>query len=153
MPTCYLLANRNESLPQRNEMPTPLLTVRISLAREGSAEARMVSPRPPKYSLPNILIISKARFTSNPHVVQPTSKDYGIQLGSPNATFPSPLPRYLQNSQTPTTHLPPLPDPSSSKAGQFTLALKGVRKELRRSGPRAERLVKDVEDGQQVLNF
>jgi hypothetical protein len=40
-----------------------------------------------------------------------------------------------------------MPDLSSSKAGHFTLALKGVRKGLRRCGPRAERLVRDVEEG------
>lgn len=37
-------------------------------------------------------------------------------------------------------------DLSSSQAGRFSLSLKGVRKELRQRGRRANELVKDVED-------
>jgi hypothetical protein len=37
-------------------------------------------------------------------------------------------------------------DLSSSQAGRFSLSLKGVRKELRQRGRRANELVRDVED-------
>jgi hypothetical protein len=53
---------------------------------------------------------------------------------------------YLRIDSTPTQPAPVF-DRTSSTAGLFTLPLRGVRKELRRSGPRAERLVKDVENG------
>ncbi|KAF8514174.1 hypothetical protein JB92DRAFT_2592120, partial [Gautieria morchelliformis] len=33
----------------------------------------------------------------------------------------------------------------SANAGRYSLSLKGVRKELRRSGPRAEQIVLDIE--------
>lgn len=61
-------------------------------------------------------------------------------------TFPEPLPPYLpRNVKLPTTPNIPVTDPPSANAGRFSLSLKGMRKDLRRAGGRAQALVRDVE--------
>ncbi|KAF8313455.1 hypothetical protein DL93DRAFT_2059054 [Clavulina sp. PMI_390] len=85
-----------------------------------------------------------AKFTSNPHVVPPSAKDYAIAQSAPKRTFPQPIPRSLRSTDVPEKDAPSF-DPASAKAGQFTLTLKGMRKELRRNGPMTEGLVLDVE--------
>ena len=94
-----------------------------------------------------------AKFASNPHIVAPSSRDYVLSKQSPQSTFPEPLPSFLSRSTQAPSYVPPSPDPQSSTAGQFTLALKGVRKDLRRSGGRAEQLVKEIETGRCTITI
>jgi len=87
-----------------------------------------------------------ARFTGNPHIVLATKTDYGIPLPHIRATFPEPLPPYLpRNSKLPSV-TPPIRDPSSANAGRFSLSIKGMRRELRKSGIRVQYLVLGIED-------
>ncbi|KAI0819967.1 hypothetical protein BC628DRAFT_1399632 [Trametes gibbosa] len=87
-----------------------------------------------------------AKFVGNAHIVAPSRKDYAVPMPSSRATFPQPLPNYLSRNNV----VPPVPqtatEPSSANAGRFSLSLKGMRRELRKSGPRTELLVKEVED-------
>ena len=87
-----------------------------------------------------------ARFVGNPHVVAATRDDYRIPPPEVRSTFPAPLPAYLSRN-TPLSTLAPTykPDLNSSSAGRFSLSMKGMRKELRKGGARAQHLVKDVE--------
>ncbi|KAJ7593871.1 hypothetical protein C8J56DRAFT_776916 [Mycena floridula] len=84
-----------------------------------------------------------ARFAGNPHVVAK-----GIELTPTTArqTFPEPLPPYLHRTERVPAASPPTFDPNSANAGRFSLSVKGMRKELRRSGFRANALVRDVEE-------
>ncbi|KAF8919933.1 hypothetical protein CPB85DRAFT_1429410 [Mucidula mucida] len=85
------------------------------------------------------------RFVGNPHIVLATRQDYGVQLPKVKSTFPEPLPTYLpRTAKLPVTGSPVV-DPSSANYGRFSLSLKGMRRELRRSGRRAQFLVRDVE--------
>lgn len=87
-----------------------------------------------------------ARFTGNPHIVLATKKDYALPLNPIQPTFPEPLPPYLpRNAQVPAAP-PPSADPLSANAGRFSLSLKGMRRDLRKAGGRAEFLVGVVED-------
>ncbi len=69
-----------------------------------------------------------------------------MPLPNSRATFPQPLPNYLARNNV----VPPVPpaatEPSSANAGCFSLSLKGMRRELRKSGPSTEILIKEVED-------
>ncbi|KAF8894118.1 hypothetical protein BD779DRAFT_1505361 [Infundibulicybe gibba] len=86
-----------------------------------------------------------ARFTGNPHIVAATRKDFAVPTPQTRPTFPEPLPAYLpRNTKVPST-IHPTRDPASANAGRFSLSLKGMRKDLRRSGVRAQMLVRDVE--------
>ncbi|KDQ55845.1 hypothetical protein JAAARDRAFT_37269 [Jaapia argillacea MUCL 33604] len=86
-----------------------------------------------------------ARFTDNPHIVLATKKDFSLTVPTPRSTFPEPLPHYLSrntklgNVATPTT------DPISANAGRFSLSIKGMRRDLKKSGPRGEYLVSVIE--------
>lgn len=93
--------------------------------------------------------VGTAKFTSNPHIVAPTPKDYSIMPNAPKKTFPEPVPPYLRTSGVPAATAPVF-DPVSSDAGHFTLTLRGIRKELRKSGPRTESVVQDVETGKSL---
>ena len=76
----------------------------------------------------------------------PSKKDFGPPLVASRATFPEPLPAYLaRNNPIPPVELPPRA-PASANAGRFSLSLKGMRRELRRAGPRTERLVREIEE-------
>ncbi|KAI0786696.1 hypothetical protein C8Q75DRAFT_263047 [Abortiporus biennis] len=87
-----------------------------------------------------------ARFVGNPHIVSATRKDYSIPTPTNRATFPEPLPAYLsRNNPIPPAAIPTR-EPMSANAGRFSMSLRGMRKELRKSGPRTEQLVKEVED-------
>ncbi|THH21773.1 hypothetical protein EUX98_g8281 [Antrodiella citrinella] len=87
-----------------------------------------------------------ARFVGNPHIVAASSKDYAVPTPNVRATFPEPLPVYLSRN----TPLPPsvvaTREPVSANAGRFSMSLKGMRRELRKSGPRTEVLVKEIEE-------
>jgi len=82
----------------------------------------------------------------NPHVVAATKNDYEVLPPDVKSTFPEPLPAYLSRNAPISTLTPARkPDPNSSSAGRFSLSVKGMRKELRKAGARAQHLVKDVE--------
>lgn len=69
-----------------------------------------------------------------------------LPLPKVHSTFPEPLPHYLsRNVKLPTAPALPITDPGSANAGRFSLSLKGMRKDLRRAGGRAQALVRDVE--------
>ncbi|KAJ8077166.1 hypothetical protein PM082_001594 [Marasmius tenuissimus] len=86
-----------------------------------------------------------AQFIGNPHVVAATRKDYHLQAASVKPTFPEPLPPYLpRTAKVPSSNVPGL-DPNSANAGRFSMSLKGMRRDLRKFGYRAEVLVRDIE--------
>ena len=94
----------------------------------------------------NLIYMLPDRFVGNPHVVAATRKDYAIPLTKVTPTFPEPLPAFLPRTvKLPTAPTLPETDPASANAGRFSLSLKGMRRELRRAGGRAEGLVRDVE--------
>ena len=75
-----------------------------------------------------------------------TKSDYSISTPHHNPTFPEPLPPYLPRTvKLPVTPTFPATDPASANAGRFSLGLKGMRRDLRRAGGRAESLIRDVE--------
>ncbi|PCH43372.1 hypothetical protein WOLCODRAFT_164384 [Wolfiporia cocos MD-104 SS10] len=86
-----------------------------------------------------------AQFVGNAHIVPPTKRDYAIPLPEKTPTFPAPLPPYIPRSVPIPPSAPPTHEPSSAAAGRFSLSLKGMRRTLRRAGPRTEALVRDVE--------
>lgn len=86
-----------------------------------------------------------ARFTHNPHIIHVSKNDQHIPLSHPRSTFPSPLPPYLSRFvSAPSTRMP-TKDAASANSGRFSLGLKGMRRDLRRSGARAESLVREIE--------
>ena len=87
-----------------------------------------------------------ARFTGNPHVAAPSKHDLEPSVPIPHATFPIPLPPYLPRSAPLSATVTPTPDAKASNAGQFSLSKRGMRKALRRSGPRTQALVRGVEE-------
>lgn len=87
-----------------------------------------------------------AQFVGNPHIVAASRQDYGVPHTQTKPTFPEPLPPFLPRTvRLPTQATPPPLDLNSANAGRFSLSLKGMRKELRRQGGRAEGLAVDVE--------
>lgn len=86
-----------------------------------------------------------ARFAHNPHVVQASKKDFTVPTPNARTTFPQPLPSYLARNTPVPAATPTTRQPVSASAGRFSMGLKGMRKQLRRSGPRAELLVQEVE--------
>jgi hypothetical protein len=86
-----------------------------------------------------------ARFAGNPHVIAATKTDFVLHPQQARATFPEPLPSFLPRTAKVPAITPPTTDPASANAGRFSLSIKGMRKELRRSGGRAEALVRDIE--------
>ncbi|KAF5322605.1 hypothetical protein D9619_001342 [Psilocybe cf. subviscida] len=87
-----------------------------------------------------------SRFVGNPHIVPASRRDFAIPQPATRSTFPEPLPNYLQRSvKLPTAPTIPVTDPASANAGRFAHSLKGMRKDLRRAGGRAQVLVRDVE--------
>jgi hypothetical protein len=87
-----------------------------------------------------------ARFVGNPYIVLASKVDYSLQPPALKTTFPEPLPPYLsRNTKLPPATAPSC-DPSSANAGRFSLSLKGMRRNLRKSGLRARSLIRDVED-------
>jgi hypothetical protein len=85
------------------------------------------------------------RFVHNPHVVRATRQDLTLSLPSKRSTFPEPLPAYLSRSTPAPASAPPVAQPLSASAGRFSLSLKGMRRELRGSGPATAGLVKQIE--------
>ncbi|KAI0339792.1 hypothetical protein BDW22DRAFT_1421976 [Trametopsis cervina] len=89
--------------------------------------------------------MDNARFVGNPHIVLASRKDFAIPLPNTRQTFPQPLPTYLSRNNPIPAAIPTTREPTSASAGRFSLGLKGMRKELRKSGPRTELLVYEVE--------
>lgn len=87
-----------------------------------------------------------ARFVGNPHIVTATKKDFALPSPSARSTFPEPLPVYLSRNNAVPPATVPGRDPNSANAGRFSMSLKGMRRDLRKAGPRAELLVSEVED-------
>ncbi|KIY74367.1 hypothetical protein CYLTODRAFT_484683 [Cylindrobasidium torrendii FP15055 ss-10] len=85
------------------------------------------------------------RFIGNPHIVLASSRDYRLDTTRVKSTFPEPLPPYLHRSAKVPAPTPPTFDAGSANAGRFSLSLKGMRRELRRCGRRAQLVVRDVE--------
>ncbi len=74
-----------------------------------------------------------------------SQKDYSILPPTHKSTFPEPLPAYLSRNNPVPPAVPAAREPNSANAGRFSMSLKGMRKELRKSGPMTEQLVKEVE--------
>ncbi|KAG7446356.1 uncharacterized protein BT62DRAFT_1075933 [Guyanagaster necrorhizus] len=90
-------------------------------------------------------------FVGNPYIISATKKDYILEPPSNKTTFPEPLPSYLpRTAKVPGAHLPTR-DPNSANAGRFSLSLKGMRRDLRKAGRRAQLLVQDIE--QEVIDW
>lgn len=87
-----------------------------------------------------------ARFVGNAHIVAPTKRDFSIPTPSSRTTFPEPLPNYLSRNNPVPPAIPGVREPISANAGRFSMSLKGMRRQLRKSGPRIELLVKEVEN-------
>ncbi|KAF9010651.1 hypothetical protein BDQ17DRAFT_1346617 [Cyathus striatus] len=121
--------------PARNNSPPTASAVAKKRLREQNEGKRWVRRK------------DNVKFVGNPHVVAPTKKDYGVQTPQTRPTFPEPLPPYLpRTSKVPSLTVPAVTDPNSANAGRFSLSLKGMRRDLRRAGGRAQTLVRDVED-------
>ena len=90
-------------------------------------------------------IYLQARFVHNPHVVHATKHDRTVEIPQVRSTFPVPLPPYLPRAVSVPSTRPPIPDAASANSGRFSLGLKGMRRDLRRSGARAEVLVREIE--------
>ncbi|EKM54196.1 uncharacterized protein PHACADRAFT_46370, partial [Phanerochaete carnosa HHB-10118-sp] len=86
-----------------------------------------------------------ARFVGNPHITRPSGSDLSVPVPHVRPTFPSPLPAYLPRTAAIPSAIPTVREPSSASAGQFSLSLKGMRKELRGRGVMTEVLVREVE--------
>ncbi|KAF8813938.1 hypothetical protein BYT27DRAFT_7239248 [Phlegmacium glaucopus] len=87
-----------------------------------------------------------AHFVGNSHVVVATKPDYIVPPPHISSTFPEPLPPYLPRTvKLSVTPALPVTDPASANAGRFSLSLKGMRRDLRKAGGRAEALIRDVE--------
>lgn len=86
-----------------------------------------------------------SKFSFNPHIVQPSKKDFTIPVAQVQSTFPAPLPPYLPRVSSAPSVIPPTSDPTSTLAGKFSHSLRGARRVLRRRRGQAEPLVHAVE--------
>lgn len=75
----------------------------------------------------------------------PTKKDYDLQHQVARTSFREPLPSFIHRSAPAPSRRKPSPHGPSADAGRFSLSLKGMRRDLRKAGGRAEKLVSDVE--------
>lgn len=96
-------------------------------------------------SIINVYFDCIARFIGNPHIVAASKKDLYTPAPSVRTTFPEPLPAYLSRNNAIPPAMPTAREPTSANAGRFSMSLKGMRRDLRKSGPRTETLVKEVE--------
>ncbi|KIY44390.1 hypothetical protein FISHEDRAFT_51494 [Fistulina hepatica ATCC 64428] len=85
-----------------------------------------------------------AHFKGNPHIVIASSRDFNIDPPHVRTTFPEPLPPTVERSVLLPNTIIPARDITSANAGRFTLSLRGIRRELRKSGY-AQELVHVVE--------
>lgn len=130
----------------------PGLADRYAHLRVAVDRAQIVAPSVPKKNKRDdkegrrwIRRKENARFADNVHIVLPSKRDYAITSPNKQPTFPHPLPHYLLRNNAIPAAVPAITEPSSANAGRFSMSLKGMRRELRKSGPRTELLVKEVE--------
>jgi hypothetical protein len=132
------------------------MITRASVGYDGGRTVRLISsyiassPPLPRTNKPTWGLTDRsdgtARFTGNPHVAAPSKHDLEPSVPIPHATFPIPLPPYLPRSALLSATVSPTPDANATNAGQFSLSKRGMRKALRRSGPRTQALVRGVEE-------
>ncbi|KAI0329710.1 hypothetical protein GY45DRAFT_1252279 [Cubamyces sp. BRFM 1775] len=120
--------------------------LRVPTERASSSVSVRKSKRDEKEGKRWVRRKENSRFVGNVHIVAPSRKDYAVPLPNSRATFPQPLPNYLSRNNVVPAATPSSTEPSSANAGRFSLSLKGMRRELRKSGPRTELLVKEVEE-------
>ncbi|KAH7339467.1 hypothetical protein B0J17DRAFT_361412 [Rhizoctonia solani] len=89
--------------------------------------------------------LENSKFSSNPHIVQPSNRDFAIPVAHVQSTFPAPLPPYLPRVSSAPSAIAPTSDPTSTLAGKFSHSLRGARRVLRRRRGQAEPLVHAVE--------
>ncbi|CAE6434569.1 unnamed protein product [Rhizoctonia solani] len=89
--------------------------------------------------------LENSKFSFNPHIVQPSKKDFAIPVARVQSTFPAPLPPYLPRVSSAPSAIAPASDPTSTLAGKFSHSLRGARRVLRRRRGQAEPLVHAVE--------
>ncbi|CUA74454.1 hypothetical protein RSOLAG22IIIB_05564 [Rhizoctonia solani] len=89
--------------------------------------------------------LENSKFSFNPHIVQPSKKDFAIPVAHVQSTFPAPLPPYLPRVSSAPSAIAPTSDPTSTLAGKFSHSLRGARRVLRRRRGQAEPLVHAVE--------
>jgi len=122
--------------------------------QEGSGTSTYLVKRPSKNQNGGKRWIRRkdnARFAGNPHIVAATQRDYALHPPCTLSTFPEPLPSFLpRHARLPTTVIPTR-DANSANAGRFSMSLRGMRRDLRKAGFRAEALVRDVES--EVVNW
>ncbi|VDB87426.1 unnamed protein product [Peniophora sp. CBMAI 1063] len=87
-----------------------------------------------------------SRFEGNPHVVAPTKRDLTLAHPTKSETFPIPLPPFLPRSVSLPATTAPSPNYQNSHSGNFSMSLRGARKNIRRAGPRTQALVRAVEE-------
>ncbi|THH16735.1 hypothetical protein EW146_g3956 [Bondarzewia mesenterica] len=110
------------------------------------APAKKVSKREDKEGKRWVRRKENARFVGNPHIIYPTKRDLDPARPSTLSTFPIPLPPYLPRSVSLPRAEPPPASPYTANAGRFSLSMRGMRRTLRRAGPRTQALVKAVEE-------
>lgn len=86
-----------------------------------------------------------SRFAGNEHIVEPSLKDYEPPISLPRTTFPTPVPQFISRAN-PSLSAIPCRDPITANAGRYSLSLKGIRKRLRRAGPRTEQTVSEIDE-------
>ncbi|KAG8714038.1 hypothetical protein FRC11_010098 [Ceratobasidium sp. 423] len=89
--------------------------------------------------------LENSKFSFNPHIVQPSKRDFAIPVAQVQSTFPIPLPPYLPRVSSAPSAVAPTSDPTSTLAGKFSHSLRGARRVLRRRRGQAEPLVRAVE--------
>lgn len=82
----------------------------------------------------------------NPHIFPAGKHDQFPAPVATRSTFPIPLPPYLPRTTPVPNANHPTSNPATANAGRFSLSLKGIRRDLRRLGPRVHTLVKDIDN-------
>ncbi|KAF8608704.1 hypothetical protein BDV93DRAFT_206127 [Ceratobasidium sp. AG-I] len=123
------------------------LNVHSAQHRQAASEKALPKKKDPrdKDGKRRVRRLENSKFSSNPHIVQPTKRDFAVPVARVQSTFPAPLPPYLPRVSSVPSGPAPTPDPASALAGKFSLSLRGLRRELRRRRGRAEPLVRAVE--------
>ncbi|CAE6416035.1 hypothetical protein ACGC1H_007189 [Rhizoctonia solani] len=143
---------RDEPVPL--SFPTILRNPNFAHLNVHSAAHRRVANEStlPKKSAPrdkdgkrHIRRLENSKFSFNPHIVQPSKKDFAIPVARVQSTFPAPLPPYLPRVSSAPSAIAPTSDPTSTDAGKFSHSLRGARRVLRRRRGQAEPLVHAVE--------
>ncbi|KAF8756867.1 hypothetical protein RHS01_03993 [Rhizoctonia solani] len=111
--------------------------------RQAAGEISSTKKKDPATRTANGVFAGK--FSFNPHIVQPTKRDFAIPVARAQPTFPAPLPPYLPRVSSAPSAVAPASDPTSTFAGKFSHSLRGARRVLRRRRGQAEPLVHAIE--------